>query len=780
MSGQIRHLDHLAQAAADYAARGWRVIPLHSIGDNGRCTCGKTDCGSPGKHPRTRSGLKDASVDPAQVAAWWRTWPTANVGLVTGADSGLVVVDVDPRHGGDESLAALIAEEGELPVTIEAGTGGGGRHLVFAHPSETIRNKANMRPGLDVRGDGGYIVAPPSNHASGRQYTWADGRGPGEVALADLPTWLLAMLREPARETSTTPPATRPVPSNGQHDRLLQRATAYVSKASAVAEGGRNAAAFNLAGNLAAFDEEGTRLDDGQVFDLVRLWNQRNAPPLAEVELRQVVASASKNGTPRPVHAATTRPVIRGPMPAVPDADGSLPLRPRTDAGNAECFADLYADQVRFVHGHDRWRIWTGTHWADDVTGEADRLALATVRHRLTVAATLADDAQRAEEVKWAIKSEATGKRRDLLTSAQSVITLATTPDAFDRNPMQLNVANGILDLASGDLLPHDPAAMHSKLVPVDYLPEATCPRWQRFLTEVFGGDLELVAFLQRAIGYSLTADTSEECLFLLHGTGANGKSTLIAVLQALLGDYSEQAGFQTFCIDRDRQPIRNDLAKLHGRRLVVASETSEGIRLSEATVKALTGRDRITARYLYAEEFTFEPVAKFWLAVNHRPRVRDTSLGFWRRIRLVPFEQSFANRPDKDLRAKLLDELPGILSWAVQGCIAWQALRDLRPPERVSAATAEYQTGEDILGGFLSECTITGGHLHATAADLYQRYTKWCESGGERAMTQTRFGRELGDRGFAKIRGAGRRFEYVGIAIEATTVFDYENADPV
>ena len=186
-------MSDLKRAALYYARHGWPVVPLYSIKD-GSCTCGQAGCGSPGKHPRTRHGLKDASCDDREIDGWWRMWPDANVGIVTGQRAGIVVLDIDPRHGGDESLAELVREHGELPATVEALTGGGGRHLVFKHPGGMVRNRSNLRPGIDGRGEGGYIVAPPSTHASGGQYRWREGHGPHEMTPAEMPAWLLALV----------------------------------------------------------------------------------------------------------------------------------------------------------------------------------------------------------------------------------------------------------------------------------------------------------------------------------------------------------------------------------------------------------------------------------------------------------------------------------------------------------------------------------------------------------------------------------------------------------
>jgi len=297
----------LKEAALWYAEHGWPVVPLHSIED-GACTCKRAGCSSPGKHPRTRHGPKDANRNDIQVSGWWRTWPDANIGIKTGKHAGIVVLDIDPRHRGDESLAELIRQHGELPETVEALTGGGGRHLIFAHPGDEVPNRANIRPGIDVRGDGGYIVAAPSVHIRGRAYAWRPGHAPDELKPAPMPTWLRELLTERNNGGQPQQPMTeRPVSHNGNGDelaRLMTAAAQYVLHAAAVAEGNRNTAAFNLAGHLFAFETDTARLrlSEPQVLDLMRAWNHRNTPPLGETELAQVVSSAFRNGTPRPTH----------------------------------------------------------------------------------------------------------------------------------------------------------------------------------------------------------------------------------------------------------------------------------------------------------------------------------------------------------------------------------------------------------------------------------------------------------------------------------------------
>lgn len=262
----------LLSAALDYARRGWEVLPLHSVkGTN--CSCRKAKCSSPGKHPRTRHGLKEATRDEQTIKRWWRTWPYANVGICTGSRSGFVVVDVDRRHGGEESLRELEQQYGKLPHTVMSRTGGGGQHLLFAHPGGTVRNKVQVGglPGLDVRGDGGYIVAPPSLHTSGRPYQWEPGCDPEHGSLAPLPQWLQDLLQVLTRKS-------KPVRSTAGWRKLV---------AEGAVEGSRNQTVASLAGFLLH-----RGVDFMITLELLQAWNEaRNLPPLAPEEVTQVVES---------------------------------------------------------------------------------------------------------------------------------------------------------------------------------------------------------------------------------------------------------------------------------------------------------------------------------------------------------------------------------------------------------------------------------------------------------------------------------------------------------
>jgi putative DNA primase/helicase len=438
----------------------------------------------------------------------------------------------------------------------------------------------------------------------------------------------------------------------------------------------------------------------------------------------------------------------------------------RTDAGNGEYFARLYGDRVRFDHRRGCWLIWADHWWRSDDTRQVRRLAKEAARARYQAAAAIGDLRDRAEEARFAIATENRGRIDAMLTGAQSESPVADAGDHWDGDPWLLGVSNGVLDLRTGVLRPGSPADRITVHTDVAYTRDATCPRWERFLDEVFAGDEELVDYIARAVGYSLTGQTTEQCVFLGHGSGANGKSVFLATLRALGGEYATNTPFSTFEL-KARASIPNDLAALAGRRLVTASETNEGARLNEGRLKALTGGDAVTARFLGREFFTFEPTAKFWLAVNHKPTVSDDSYGFWRRVRLIPFTRQFTLDADPMLSETLRRELPGILAWAVRGVLAWQD-RGLAPPVSVRAATDTYRAESDPLGDFLAaRCVeLEGTEVGATA--VYLAYRAWAAAEGfdREMLTATTFGRRMKERFGSVHRKTGNAYLGVGLLL--------------
>jgi putative DNA primase/helicase len=444
-------------------------------------------------------------------------------------------------------------------------------------------------------------------------------------------------------------------------------------------------------------------------------------------------------------------------------APGSAPSL--SDAGNAERFVAANSWRLRFVYRVNRWHLWDSRRWALDETNEAMRLALVTVRGIREEADSAPTEAERRTIGRHALLSEATRSLKNLLEAASSMASVATKQDELDRNPWLLNVENGTLSLRcdSFGLTPHNPDDLITKLAPVTYDPEARCPIWDAFLTRVTGGNERLQKFIQRAIGYSLTADVGEHALFLLYGSGANGKSTLLEVLLAVLGDYAKTAAPGLLMRTREGRH-EEQIAELKGVRFCTGQESGVDQALDEPKLKYLTGGDTVSARRMYADRIEFAPSHKFWIATNHKPRIRGGDDGIWRRMKLIPFEQVIAEHErDPRLKEKLLAEAPGILSWAVQGCLAWQ--RDgLGVPDEVRDATASYRASEDQLVHFLEEACTVSLTSTCTSARMFETYRAWAESSGERPMTQQALGEALEARGFEKKRTkAGRT--WVGLA---------------
>ncbi|MCH7728973.1 MAG: hypothetical protein IH991_21190, partial [Planctomycetes bacterium] len=331
----------------------------------------------------------------------------------------------------------------------------------------------------------------------------------------------------------------------------------------------------------------------------------------------------------------------------------------RSDMGNAHLFATMHGSDVRFDHGRSRWLVWTGHSWAADRDGRLVRMAEEVAQKRFADAWNIRDKEEARKAAKFAIGSENRNRVMAMLELSKSQPPIADSGENWDANPTLLGVSNGVVDLRTGQLRDGCRDDRISMRTGISFDSEASCNRWLAFLDEVFDGNLELIDYISRAVGYSITGHVGEQCLFMLYGVGSNGKSTFQNAIRQMMGNYGYNMPFTTLEMNR-RSSVPNDLAALVDRRLVTSSETNEAVRLNEGRVKALCGGDPITARFLNREFFTFHPVAKFWLGVNHKPRVTDDSHGFWRRVRLIPFTRQFPL--DKTLESQLNAEAPGIL----------------------------------------------------------------------------------------------------------------------
>lgn len=429
-----------------------------------------------------------------------------------------------------------------------------------------------------------------------------------------------------------------------------------------------------------------------------------------------------------------------------------------TDVGNAKRLVAAHGDSIRYVPARSAWLVWDGRRWATDETLQVPRLAKDVVRELFTELHKPASRAQRQLLLRHAENSERQSRLDAMLKSATSEHGIAQKWADFDADPWVLNVANGTIDLRTGKLRAHRKEDQLTKLIDIPFEPEALCPTWEQFLLEVFDGRIEMILYIQRAVGYSLSGDTREQCLQFLYGKGANGKSTFLYALEQITGDYGVQTEAVTLLEAEQEGRVRNDVARLAGARFVHAGELPEGKRLNEALIKSMTGNDTISARFLRQEFFEFRPTFKIWLQGNHRPLIRGTDHAIWRRVRLIPFTVKFdGEKRDSTMKERLLSELPGMLAWAVVGCLLWQNQTTLNPPDDVLAATEDYRLESDILGQFLEDCCETGPGLEVRSGDLYHAYRVWAKDAGEYIWSHTAFGRKLEDRGFG-VRKSGTK----------------------
>ena len=450
---------------------------------------------------------------------------------------------------------------------------------------------------------------------------------------------------------------------------------------------------------------------------------------------------------------------------------GRGPRRPRTgpsqlvqehftDLGNAKRFVRLYGRDLRYIPRWKKWLVWDGTRFRIDESGAVVRRAKETVLTLYGAASGIKDDATRNRVVSHATASEAAARIKAMIELAGTESGIAVEPSKLDADPWLLNCQNGTLNLQTGKLEPHDRSHLITKLAPVNYDPKARDDRWHGFLARVVP-DEELREFLKRRGGYTLTGDTREEDLAFLQGTDNTGKTTMIEALARPMGDYAMGTPFTTLLKSRKGE-IRNDIARLAGARLVIASEVPAGQQFDEQVLKQLTGRDTVSARFLYGEFFDFRPQFKIWIAANHRPRVRDDDPAVWRRMRLVPFMEKIPEKEvDKALKTHLTTSpkaRAAILAWAVEGCLAWQ--RDGLPvPESVRKATEEYRTESDAFGQFLDECFMIGPDLWEATEVIVTAHEIWCERFGVKyPLSHKGIADRLRQRGHQPEKRRGRR----------------------
>ena len=436
-----------------------------------------------------------------------------------------------------------------------------------------------------------------------------------------------------------------------------------------------------------------------------------------------------------------------------------------TDLVNAERFVRQHKADLRFTPERG-WLCWDGKRWKYDDLAPEER----AMRTAKSIFGELVNASREDYEhlFRWAKRSQSKERLLSMPRLAKAMPELRASLLEYDRDGWLLNCQNGTLDLRTGKLKEHDRADLITRISGTQFDPDAECPQWDAFLHRVMDGDEQEIEFLRRAAGYSLTGDIGEQKLLFAYGMGANGKSVFLESVRQVLGEYAISASADTFMDKRNRQGPRNDLAKMVNARYVATSEVSEGQYWDEPLVKDATGGDPIPCRFLYKEEFEYHPKFKLWVRGNHKPRVKGTDDGIWRRIILVLFGVQIPEPervPITVMLERFKDEAPGILNWALEGCLRWQE-DGLRPPESFSMATEDYREEQDTIGAFIADCCVLDPRAKLTPTELYQAYHGWCTTHGERPKTQTAFGNAMrGRKGITRGKGRERRL-YVGIGV--------------
>lgn len=462
--------------------------------------------------------------------------------------------------------------------------------------------------------------------------------------------------------------------------------------------------------------------------------------------------------------------------PGEPDSGFSITIKPgdkqdarvytMDDTGNAQRLYDLYGERLRYIYTDKKWLIYDKNKWNYDMTGYIYKLIDKSVEKMKAERSyyekyDAENDAKTLEAFdKHIRKSRSHNSKSALEKEAQHYN--AVSPGELDNHRGLLNTPGGVIDLSDFTVSPCSPDYYFTKSTTVSLTEGAQCPLWHKFLNEIFGSDEEMIHYIQKAAGYSLSGYTDEQCAFFCYGTGRNGKTTFLDVIRSIAGDYASNIQPETLMLKGNNSGASGDIARLKGARFVTSVEPNEGMRLNEGLVKQLTGDDIVTARKLYCEEFEFRPEFKLWMATNHKPAIRSTDIGIWRRIHLVPFTALIPeDRVDRTLKDKLLKEAEGIFRWCLEG-LRMYSEEGLEKPEAVKRATDAYKREMDIISRFLEECTVKSFAGFVKAKDLYNVYSAWCDQNGEYKLTNTKFGIEVVKRYEKKRLNGG--IAYVGI----------------
>ena len=788
----------MLEAALYYAGLGIPVFPCHWRKTDGSCSCGNPVCPSPAKHPYSKlapRGFLNASMDEETIRSWWTTFPECNLGLKTGKLSGFFVLDLDVKPGGSgsDSLRELSPNGQALPDTVRVLTGGGGEQHYFLYPKGIeIKSGSNVfgddYPFIDSRGDGGYVIAPPSMHISGRRYEYdVDGNPSEGQKIESAPAWLLQLIANTRSQKKYTRVDVK------THSAIEQR-TKFNAKFN---EGSRNTRLTQALGyihNILPLSPRG-------MYGIAQAINLDFCnPPLPREEIEMIANSVmTMDRHPGVKEATLLEEHVDVEAMNVDHIDldtGESIQYLFTDEGHANRAIRMAGGKIAYVDALGGWgefngKIWVFPHTGMKIAHDLIIQVKASLHRRATklanqIAELEHDDSdgrqnlerKSKENLSQVAKLEGAGTIKNVSTLMKNFCHMEHS--AFDANHMLINLQNGVLDIATRELRPHSPKDYMTKLSPVSFDPDAKCYRFIRFIRWMFLEEPEMVEYIQKLMGYCLTGLTTEQQFFFFHGDGRNGKSTLVNIFRHIMAPYCGSVPASELMLKEQVSPIRHHIAALRGARVAISSEIRAGARLDEAKIKDLTGGDVITADLKGQNAFHFKPTFKLLLIGNHAPSVPSTDFGIWRRLICIPCDATISDdQVDPHLEDALCKELPGILNWMLEGFIKWQK-EGLKPPHAVLEKVEEYKKSEDRVGQWLTEkcvVSLSNQNISATTKQLFDSFRDFCrENGFFTAMTSNHLSRELERRGFKPYRttaGRGR------LGIKLRTDFDPLN-DPL
>lgn len=747
---------------------GLKVIPVNYVyQDDGitKCSCWNgANCDSKGKHPALNS-YKDfdfTTLTKEKMVEWFSEdgeYHNHNLGAFTGHKAGYVVIDTDIRSDecGETNLINLANQHGSLPETLTIKTGTGGFHRYYLHPENTQPVKSSsgeIAKKVDVRGFNGMAVLPPSIHENGQAYELVSKT----FNLADLPAWLIGIINKENAPPKSVAPEKQPLPQ---------------SKNNLIPEGKRNNYLIKIAGQL-----RNKGLSKDQIYaELVKEYHQscEQTPAISNQKLMKMAKWISKK--------------------AMKKNNVKLNQILLTDAGNAQLFQIKYSDDVRYCRTVKSWLYFDGKKWTLDTMGHITQYALTTIIEARVELMKQSKEPKEIEKIDQYYTSCTNKNKLDsMIDLASRIPALHININLFDNHKFKINLNNGTYDLLEDRFYAHTKQDFFSINSPVDFNPYAQCDLFHQFLSTTFSHNQDLIQFIQKALGMCLSGDITEQAMFILYGTGANGKTTLLETISHILGDYASAANFKTF-IETKNDNVRNDLARLRDKRMVTAVEANSKAKLDEALIKSVTGGDKIVARFLYKEEFEYYPQFKLFLATNHKPIIGASDYGIIRRIRFVPFNHRYTgDQVDRTIGDKLKLEASGILNWLLEGLRIWRR-EGLGYPKVIKEATENYLSSIDIIGNFINDCCVLNiDDLKLTSSVpniselkgarfkskceanlLYNVYSQWAELNGVIKMGSPSLKYTFEERGIHQKRFSSGNY-YIGIELQKNVFDKFKN----